>query len=244
MVELRLTGLRALLKLLKQTDSHGMRSMVKISAALTFFVFSLYAFAPAASAQQAYGGYAPYYPQSAQQPINYNQAPGLVAPEVEPLNIPSNFQAAGTFTPNGGYNSISMQTQVPSQVSQGFGGGGFPQTSSQGMSAYEKQELALQESKMMQQLEDLKQRKESDQGYKLSGELDESFDEDNGSDSSGNGGAKVRGMFGKMGRMVKTSMRYAGPAAGTVGSYFLLRAAFQNSSMMIPAGSTIIVPGP
>ncbi len=139
-----------------------------------------------------------------------------------------------------GYDQVYSPTQVPSPSESNSQGDITPdnhqpsdpaamKSGNNSMSAYERQQLALQESKMMQQLEELKQRKEMEESFRLSGELDEN---DGKVDDQEDGNGKSKAAMKGIGKLARGGMKLAVPAAGFVGSYFLMRAAMGNSSFV------------
>ncbi|MBX9667882.1 MAG: hypothetical protein K2X93_09705 [Candidatus Obscuribacterales bacterium] len=106
-------------------------------------------------------------------------------------------------------------------------------------SPYQQQEQALQEAQIAQQLEEMKQKKESEDSFKMSSKFDDRQPDD-GSGGFGTTKKIGKGMATGVGKAMKTGIRYAAPAAGYVGSFFLLRAALGGnnggSSMMMMPG--------
>jgi hypothetical protein len=150
------------------------------------------------------------------------------------------------------FNQFNSPAQVPyaqdNQYGQAFGQNGGQQhtlvSQTQSPSPYQQQEAALEQAQMAQQMEDVKQRKEVDDSFHMSSEFnDKQSKHDSVYDSSKKNKAKT--VASGLGRLVKGSMRYAAPAAGTVGSVFLLRAAFGGNMMVMPmGGGMMMVPRP
>lgn len=146
------------------------------------------------------------------------------------------------------FNQMVSPTQVPQSDGQYYNSGmdGMQQQSfgqsmpDQKLSAYQQQEMALHQSQMNEQMEDAKNQKQLEQSFRMSGEFN-----DKSNDSSSGKKIKAKGVASSMGRMVKGGLRYATPAAGMVGSVFLMRAAFGGSMVAMPmmGGGMMIAPG-
>lgn len=212
---------------------------MKLIAPVLLTIICLTLAVPPALSQQ-YGGYS-------------GQVPGLV-------NDPSTGQPYGQPQ----FNQINSQTQVPYGQSQysaqapGFDAqnvgqsmpyqqyqGGYPQNfgnmqamnNQQPMTPYQQQEAAIDQAMIDQQLQEMKNRKEAEEVH-LNGTLNEKTSEAKKTKSN-RGPSKMGGV----GQSVKNGMlRYGAPAAGAVGSFFLLRAALRNSMLVVPAGGMMIMP--
>lgn len=147
------------------------------------------------------------------------------------------------------FNQMVSPTQVPQYEGQGYdnsGMGGTQQQSfgqsmpDQKLSAYQQQEMALHQSQMAEQLEDANSQKQLEQSFRMSGEFNDKSSNDTGSKKN-----KAKGIGSSMGRLVKGGLRYATPAAGMVGSVYLMRAAFGGSMVAMPmmGGGMMIAPG-
>lgn len=170
-------------------------------------------------------------------------------PSADDLNCaaqPSN-QYYNPAQQQGQFNQMVSPTQVPyGNPGQAFDQSGMQQQQfisqtqvPQGMSPYQQQEAALEQSQMAQQMDD---RKQSEETFRGSSQFN---DKQKGSNWDHNKSNKGKAVASGLGRLVKGSMRYAAPAAGTVGSIYLLRAAFGgNGMMMMPmGGGMMVVPG-
>lgn len=95
-------------------------------------------------------------------------------------------------------------------------------------SPYEQQELAIREAKMLQELQELKQRKDTDGGMRGA------FEE--GRVSKSKRGKFARAM-GKVGSLVKKGAVAAAPAGAAVGTLFIMRAAFGPPATFMPVAT-------
>jgi hypothetical protein len=119
------------------------------------------------------------------------------------------------------------------------------------MSPYDQQEQALEESKMMSQLEELKQKRESEESFRtLNGQADEKearkmakFDSKfDGNGGGGNGGpGMIKGVASGMGKIVRGTMGVALPAGAIAGQYFLLRSAMGGGGGMGMGGGRMMM---
>lgn len=200
------------------------------------------AYQPVYQANPAYGQ--PYvqpvvYQQNMAQPQNMiyhqpqamvtNQQPNYQQPQVMPTSSQINYQK-----PQIARQPISY---ADSQTSQGYpqdedaalnnDPDSYNTTSSNSMSPYEQQELALKEAKMLQQLEDMKHSRDNSESFRkmgqgASGNLTERGYVAKSASRGGLGGA-IRGL----GSALKSGARVAGPAAtsigASVGTFFLIR---------------------
>ncbi len=161
----------------------------------------------------------------AAQPANQYYNPAQQQPQfnqmVSPAQVPWG-NPGQAFDQSGMQQQFVNQTQVP-----------------QGMTPYQQQEAALEQAQMAQQMDD---RKQADETFRMSSQFNEKKKDSNWDHNKPNKGKSVAS---GLGRLVKGSMRYAVPAAGTVGSVYLLRAAFGgNGMMMMPmGGGMMVVPG-
>jgi hypothetical protein len=145
------------------------------------------------------------------------------------------------------FNQMVSQAQVPwGSPGQAFDQSGMQQQQfvsqtqvPQAMTPYQQQEAAIAQAQMAQQLDD---RKQVDEAFQMSSQFNEKKKDSNWDH---NKPSKGKAVANGLGRLVKGSMRYAVPAAGTVGSVYLLRAAFGgNGMMMMPmGGGMMVVPG-
>ncbi len=213
--------------------------MTRITA-LLLPLLSLVLLAPPAFCQQADSyqdfhlqapGFDPSEVNCAVQPTNqyYNPVQQPQSQQfnqmVSPTQVPQDYQSAGLW-------------QGQQQPQQNYAMQG------QNSSAYQQQEMALQQTEMAQQLEEVKQSRESGESFRMGSEFN-----DKGASEIGSGAKKIKGkgIAGSMGRIVKNGMRYATPAAGTVASVYILRAAFGGGMVAMPlpmgGGGMMIVPG-
>ncbi|MDZ4837238.1 MAG: hypothetical protein SGJ27_25925 [Candidatus Melainabacteria bacterium] len=208
--------------------------MTKI-ASLAMLLLSLVLFAPPAFCQEA-GSYSDYH----------LQAPGFDQSQVNCAAQPVN-QYYNPVQQQQGFNQIVSPTQVPQDYQYGgqaYDGGmqqqnfGYQNMPGQNASAYQQQEMALQQTQMAQQLEEVKTSKESQEGFRMSSEFNDKAMNDS---NTGAKKIKAKGLGSSMGRLVKGSLRMATPAAGTVASVYLLRAAFGNSMMVMPMGGGMMI---
>lgn len=177
-------------------------------------------------------------------------------PTADELNVsaqPAN-QYYNPVQQQGQFNQMVMPTQVP--YAQGGQYAGQPmgndfgyqqqtyvnQTQTpQGMSAYQQQEAAIAQAQMAQQLEEARHSKESEQSFRMSGEVNDKVNDSYDPNKKSKGKSVANGM----GRIVKGATRFATPIAGTVGSFYLLRAAFGNNMMAMPVpGGMMLAPRP
>jgi len=140
------------------------------------------------------------------------------------------------------FNQMVTPTQVPYQQNNQ----NYQQYNNNAMSPYQQQEQALEQSQMAQQMEEVKQRKEVDDSYHVTSEFNDHSGGAAINDSNRGPGktkAATKAVAGGVGKLMKGSMRYVGPAAGTVGSFFLLRAAFGggNGMMVMPMGGGMMM---
>ena len=93
---------------------------------------------------------------------------------------------------------------------------------------------------MAEQVEDAHNQKQLEQSFRMSGEFNDKSSNDSGTKKN-----KAKGIGSSMGRLVKGGLRYATPAAGMVGSVYLMRAAFGGSMVAMPmmGGGMMIAPG-
>ncbi|MBZ0188457.1 MAG: hypothetical protein K8F91_19570 [Candidatus Obscuribacterales bacterium] len=120
---------------------------------------------------------------------------------------------------------------------------GFEATESKALSPYEQQEMALKESRMLQELEDMKKHRENDESYRHS-DQSTPYDAQQGYASEQRKG-KFKKAFGRMGSALRTTAHVAAPAGMAVGSIFLMKAVLGPTSfvpMMAPNGATVMVP--
>lgn len=220
--------------------------MIRI-ASLTLLLLSLTLFASPAFCKDA--GYQDYL----------LQVPGFNEGEVNCAAQPANqYYNPAEQQQQSQYNQIVSPTQVPQYGAQGydsmggsqqqnfgmqqqsFGTQSFEPMPGQKLSAYQQQEMALHQSQMTEQLEDANNQKQLEESFRMSGEFN-----DKSSDPSSGKKNKAKGVGSSMGRMLKGGLRYATPAAGTVASVFLLRAAFGGSMVAMPmmGGGMMIAPG-
>ncbi len=231
--------------------------MKKSALIITIISFLLNAAAPACYAQGF--NYGPQVPGLVTSPMGGSSPAAMGG-----FNPNAGYPAAGnpydvsgnTFSQSmpGQMSQINMQTQVPYQ-----GGGSMPgqnaqwsqgnfdnhaytptlQDSSspppdmQKLSPYQQQEAALQQASLTEQITDLKQKKEIEDSYK--GGV---------SNGSGSGKPHKESKFKGAGTSFKNGLlKYGAPAAGVVGSVFLMRAAFRGMPMMAPGGMMVMPPG-
>lgn len=119
------------------------------------------------------------------------------------------------------------------------------------MSPYDQQEQAIEESKMMSQLEELKQKRENEESFRtLNGQADEKearkmakFDSKFDGNSSGGGGgpSMIKGVASGMGRIVRGTMGVALPAGAIAGQYFLLKSAMGGGGGMGMGGGRMMM---
>lgn len=156
-------------------------------------------------------GQAPY--GAPQQFVQWGPPQGQPVTDVQP---------PGGQSPPQGYQSPQQGYQLPPQAYGGPDPGmvGAPRP----LTPYERQEAALQESKMVEQLEDVKQQREMEESFRHS-VLAEFDDGKKGTTSSGFNGdqSKVKGGVKKAGGAVKTGMRWCAPTASYIGTFFILR---------------------
>ena len=191
-----------------------------------------YCFSLPASAQQAYG-------QQGFVPLNQmGGVPGSV-PGMVNGGAYNNSQGQFQPVPQGGFMANSMQGGqgfVPMQnfnTSQSImdGSQGYSTSSLDTRSPYEQQEHALQEAKMLQELQELKQKKETEQGFR--GGVEEGIV----SKSSKKERGKLSRAMGKMGTIVRRGAEAAAPAGAAVGTLFIMRAAFGPPATFMPVAT-------
>jgi hypothetical protein len=93
------------------------------------------------------------------------------------------------------------------------------------MSAYEQQEAAIREAQLSEQLEDVRQQKEMEEGFRH-GVLAELNDDSksNGTTSGFNGDqSKMKTGVTKTKNVLKNGMRWCAPTASYIGTFFILR---------------------
>jgi hypothetical protein len=93
------------------------------------------------------------------------------------------------------------------------------------LSAYEQQEAAIREAQMSEQLDEVRQQKEMDEGFRH-GVLAELDDNSKSSGSSGgfNGDqTKLKSGVAKTKNALKTGMRWCAPTASYIGTFFIFR---------------------
>lgn len=200
---------------------------------------------PAAYAQQAYGntGFVPINQvqvpglnnsmpyQQVQNNAMYGQYGNQIPPQMPPLQNNMNYS-----------NGQNYQSSQPQQAS-------YRSSKSSSLSPYEQQELAIKESKMLQELEAMKASKEQKQGFRHSN--DNSFSQNDGIVENGyvnkasKGKGKFRRAMGKLGSFVKQGAVAAAPAGAAVGTMFIMRAAFGPPATFMPVatpGGTAFIP--
>ena len=129
----------------------------------------------------------------------------------------------------------SMQPMQPMQPQQPFTqapDSSYSQNASN-LSPYEQQELALKEAKMVRELESMEKSREMSESFRQSDSPDNSLMERGYvQESSYNGGKTggIRKIFGGVGNAFKSGARVAAPAAASVGTFFIMRAALGQSS--------------
>lgn len=167
-----------------------------------------------------------------QAPIPAQQAYGqpMGQPQFNPM---AQQQQPQNFLPN---SVAPMANQMPTNQ-------GYSQSNLNALSPYEQQELALKESRMLQELEALKNRGEHNQGFRAneSGFIEQGYAEK--TKRSGGGGFKKA--VGKLGRFVAKTTEIAAPAGAYVGSMFIMRAAFGPPAAFMPVatpGGTAFIP--
>lgn len=166
------------------------------------------------------------------------------------MAVPGNGMMNG-FDMTGGMNaSGAPQQQALSAATQGnLSALQTPNPSS--MSPYDQQEQAIEESRMMSQLEELKQKREDEESFRtLSGQADEKqgrkmakfdkqFDNNGG---GGNGGPGIfKGVASGMGKVVRGTMGVALPAGAIAGQYFLLKSAMGGGGGMGMGGGRMMM---
>lgn len=159
-----------------------------------------------AEAQQAYG-------QRGFMPINQANVPGL---SVGGLN---QFQPQVQNFTTGANNSFGQNSMANSNNQ------GYTTSDLNTKSPYEQQELALQEAKMLQELQEIKSKKDKEHGF--------SRDFEQGAVSKSKKG-KFMSAMGKMGTLVKKGAEVAAPAGAAVGTLFIMRAAFGPPATFMP----------
>lgn len=172
------------------------------------------------------------------------------------MPVPGNGMMNG-FDMGGSMNAGGMPQQGMSATQGSLSSLQNPNLSQ--MSPYDQQEQAIEESRMMSQLEELKQKRENDESFRtLSGQADEKqarkmakfdkqFDPNSGGGGGGNGGPGMfKGLASGMGKVVRGTMGVALPAGAMAGQYFLLKSAMGGGGgrmMMMPPGSAIMMMG-
>ena len=182
---------------------------------------------------QVYQGQPPQFQQwgppaqnFAMQPLGYGMPQGSGAPN---YGTPS----GGDWTQ--GYPSQSVSagasSQAPQQMQNGNSSQGAPgpdpgmMQSPTRLSAYEQQEAAIREAQMSEQLDEVRQQKEMDEGFRH-GVLAELDDNSKSSGSSGgfNGDqTKLKSGVAKTKSALKTGMRWCAPTASYIGTFFIFR---------------------
>jgi hypothetical protein len=169
------------------------------------------------------------------------------------MPVPGNGMMNGfDMTGGGGMNASGAPQQAMSAATQGnLSPLQSPNLSS--MSPYDQQEQALEETKMMSQLEELKQKRENDESFRtLSGQADEKqarkmakFDKsfDNGGGGGNGGPGMIKGLASGMGKVVRGTMGVALPAGAIAGQYFLLKSAMGGGGMGMGGGRMMMMPG-
>lgn len=171
---------------------------------------------PAYGAPQGYGQAAPGYAPA------MGATPGFVQPAAG---------AAGSADP---YYQPNMQAQTQ----------GFDATEGNALSPYEQQELALKESRMLQELDDMKRRREMDESYR-NADQSSPADFQQGVAAREHGSGRLRKAMGKMGTALRSTAQIAAPAGMAVGSIFLMKAVLGSSGYMPMTnafGQTVMVP--
>lgn len=199
---------------------------------------------------QFHGGGFEQYNMQTQVPSQMGQMQNMQA--FGQMPVPGNGMMNG-FDLGGGMNAGGMPQQGFSAATQGnLSQLQTPSLSS--MSPYEQQEQAIEESRMLSQLEEMKQKREIDESTTLSGQADEKqarkmakFDKQFNSNNGGGGGGSgmIKGVASGMGKVVRGTMGIALPAGAMAGQYFLLRSAMGGGGrmMMMPPGSAIMMMG-
>lgn len=165
------------------------------------------------------------------------------------MPVPGNGMMNG-FDMGGSMNAAGSPQQAFSAASQGNLSSLQTPSLSQ-MSPYDQQEQALEESKMMSQLEELKQKRENEESFRtLNGQADEKearkmakFDSkfDGSGGGGGNGPGMIKGVASGMGRIVRGTMGVALPAGAIAGQYFLLKSAMGGGGGMGMGGGRMMM---
>lgn len=124
------------------------------------------------------------------------------------------------------YQSAQSEAAIQGHIAdKGLPDNATYSNSARSISAYEQQEAALHDSQMMQQVEDMKRQKESDESFRndVLGQFDKEKNSGINNGFNGNQG-KIKGSVKKVGSALKTGMRIAAPTASAVGTIFLFRA--------------------
>ncbi len=183
---------------------------------------------------QMYQGQPPQYQQWGPPSQNFAMQPQVYG------TPPQSYGAPNYATPPGvdgtqGYQPQGMSSGVAPQESQqaqsGYSAQGAPgpdpgmMQSPPRMSAYEQQEAAIREAQMSEQLDEVRQQKEMDEGFRH-GVLAELDDNSKSSGSSGgfNGDqTKLKSGVAKTKSALKTGMRWCAPTASYIGTFFIFR---------------------
>lgn len=204
--------------------------MKNLYLTLALTVFAIVCNNPA-YAQQAYG-------QNGFVPLNQASQPGFT-----PLQMPASQgimngqpQYQNSMTNNSQYMQPMASNGIISQPN------GYTQSNQQALSPYEQQELALKESRMLQELEDMKAKRENHQGFRHSN--GSNFESGYVAKNNGSKG-KFKKTLGKLGSLVKRTAVAAAPAGAAVGTMFAMRAAFGPPATFMPVatpGGTAFIP--
>lgn len=164
-------------------------------------------------------GYQPYV-----QPVAY-QVPVQIQPMgYPPQPIPGQYyqnpQFAGNPAPVN--QNQFIQNQKPANQNN------YNTTSSNSMSPYEQQELALKEARMLQDLENMKESREKSESFRNLGEDAQNMER--GYVSKSNNPGRIGGAVRGFGNALKRGAQIAGPAAtslgASVGTFFIIRSMY------------------
>lgn len=173
-----------------------------------------------AFAQQAYS-------QQGFMPLNQGNVPGLSGGGM--VNGAFQQVPAQGFQPmanQGGYVTGNLPPQQQFNPSQP--GNGYHTSNLNTKSPYEQQELALQEARMLQELQELKQGKVT--ASSSSGDFERG-------QVSGSKRGKFAKAIGKVGSFVRKGAVAAAPAGAAVGTLFIMRAAFGPPATFMPVAT-------